>query len=93
MIFSRGSLKGALGLGLYSMLLYVMVFIFEISAGKDTLSISMIVSTSLTAGHVEGKKQKLCPAHTGGEKKFKEIKCQHEGDRKDSWMMGILKDK
>ena len=58
MIFSSGSLKGVLSLGLCSMLLYVMFFIFEISAGKDALLIYTTISTSFTAGHVERNKQK-----------------------------------
>lgn len=54
MIFSSGSLKGVLSHGLYCMLLSVMSFIFEISAGNDTLLIDTTISTSSTAGHVEG---------------------------------------
>lgn len=55
MIFSSGSLKDVLSLGLYSMLLYIVFFILKISAGEDIILIYIIVCSSFPDGHMGGE--------------------------------------
>jgi hypothetical protein len=52
--------------------------------------IYMTISTFFTAGQVDGNKEKLCPAHGRGEKKFKRLKASMRGNGKYSSTMEFL---